>query len=210
MTTKELFEPLQQALAIGFGEGKWLMATAGSSPYLNYELIEKLQLDAAEVRRVAAAAAIKVPHVARVYTRDQLLRADVPNDRIGSRVLRGFNAQRSGDLEIRSCRAERSGADLGDDRWSRDPGWILGPGAHRSAPSLCDRDTTPQSIAPNRSRVLRFGPEFPGVHAGAFQVYGAVRWQCAGHRALASCRPGNASAARLRSDPRLCSTLPGL
>ena len=100
MTTKELFEPIQQALATRFGEGKWLMATAGSSPYLNYELIEKLQLDAAEVRRVAAAAATKVPHVARVYTRDQLLRGDVPNDRIGSRVLRGFNAQRSGDLEI--------------------------------------------------------------------------------------------------------------
>jgi hypothetical protein len=41
-----------------------------------------------------------VPHVARVYTRDQLLRGDVPHDRIGTRVLRGFNAQRSGDLEI--------------------------------------------------------------------------------------------------------------
>jgi hypothetical protein len=41
-----------------------------------------------------------VPHVARVYTRDQLQRGEVPNDRVGSRVLRGFNAQRSGDLEI--------------------------------------------------------------------------------------------------------------
>ena len=100
MTTKELFEPIQQALATRFGHGKWLMATAGSSPYLNYELIEKLQLDASEVRRVAAAAAARVPHVARVYTRDQLLRGEVANDRIGSRVLRGFNAQRSGDLEI--------------------------------------------------------------------------------------------------------------
>ena len=100
MTTAELFEPIQKALASRFGDGKWLMATAGSSPYLNYELIEKLQLDATEVRRVAAAAAAKVPHVARVYTRDQLLRGEVPSDRIGSRVLRGFNAQRSGDLEI--------------------------------------------------------------------------------------------------------------
>ena len=43
---------------------------------------------------------MKVPHVARVYTRDQLLRAEVANDRIGTRVLRGFNARRSGDLEI--------------------------------------------------------------------------------------------------------------
>jgi arylsulfatase A-like enzyme len=100
MTTKELFEPLQQALTDAYGPGRWLMATAGSSPYLNYELIDQLKLDPAEVRRVAAAAVAKVPHVARVYTRDQLLRGDVPNDRIGSRVLRGFNPQRSGDLEI--------------------------------------------------------------------------------------------------------------
>jgi predicted AlkP superfamily pyrophosphatase or phosphodiesterase len=100
LTTTELFQPIQQALATTFGNGKWIMATAGSAPYLNYELIEKLHVDAAEVRRLAAAAAAKVPHVARVYTRDQLLRGDVPHDRIGSRVLRGFNAQRSGDLEI--------------------------------------------------------------------------------------------------------------
>ena len=100
ITSKDLFEPIQQALAARFGEGKWILATAGSSPYLNYELIAKLQLDPVEVRRVAAAAATAVPHVTRVYTRDQLLRGEVANDRIGSRVLRGFNAQRSGDLEI--------------------------------------------------------------------------------------------------------------
>jgi hypothetical protein len=100
MSNKELFNPIEQALAATYGEGKWLMATAGSSPYLNYELIDKLGLDPTEVRRVAAAAATKVPHVSRVYTRDQLLLGNVPNDRIGSRVLRGFNAQRSGDLEI--------------------------------------------------------------------------------------------------------------
>jgi arylsulfatase A-like enzyme len=100
LTTRELFEPIQEALAARFGEGRWLMATAGSSPYLNYDLMEKRELDPSDIRRVAATAAAKVPHVARVYTRDQLLRGEVPNDRIGSRVLRGFNAQRSGDLEI--------------------------------------------------------------------------------------------------------------
>ena len=100
MTTRELFDPIQAALTARFGEGKWLLSTAGSSPYLNYDLMAQLELDASEVRRVAAEAAEKVPHVARVYTRDQLLRGDVPGDRIGSRVLRGFNAQRSGDLEI--------------------------------------------------------------------------------------------------------------
>ena len=100
MTSKDLFDAIQLALTSKFGEGNWLMATAGSSPYLNYALIDKLQLDQTEVRRVAAAAAAKLPHVARVYTRDQLLRGEVPNDRIGNRVVRGFNAQRSGDLEI--------------------------------------------------------------------------------------------------------------
>jgi predicted AlkP superfamily pyrophosphatase or phosphodiesterase len=100
MTTKELFDPIEQALVSRFGDGKWLLATAGSAPYLNYELIAKQQLDPSEVRHVAAVAAAKVPHVARVYTRDQLERGEVANDRIGSRVLRGFNAQRSGDLEI--------------------------------------------------------------------------------------------------------------
>jgi len=100
MTTAELFDPVQAALTKAFGEGKWLLATAGSSPYLDYDLIEQRRLDAADVRRVAAAAVAKVRHVARVYTRDQLLRGEVPNDRIGSRILRGFNARRSGDLEI--------------------------------------------------------------------------------------------------------------
>jgi type I phosphodiesterase/nucleotide pyrophosphatase len=100
ITTKDLFDPLQRALTTQFGEGKWLLATAGSAPYLNYELIDSLKLDAAAVRRVAATAMTQLPHVARVYTRDQLLRGEVANDRIGSRVLRGFNARRSGDLEI--------------------------------------------------------------------------------------------------------------
>jgi arylsulfatase A-like enzyme len=43
---------------------------------------------------------MRAPHVARVYTRDQLMRGEVVGDLIGERVMRGFNAQRSGDLEI--------------------------------------------------------------------------------------------------------------
>jgi hypothetical protein len=59
----------------------------------------QMKIEQAEARAVAAQAAMAVPHVARVYTREQLL-LGVPGDRIGSRVLRGFNPQRSGDLEI--------------------------------------------------------------------------------------------------------------
>jgi hypothetical protein len=100
LTNKELFGTIQAALEARYGAGQWLASTAGSSPYLNLALIETLKLNPEEVRRVAAAAAAAVPHVARVYTRDQLLRGDVGADRIGQRVLRGFNMQRSGDLEI--------------------------------------------------------------------------------------------------------------
>jgi hypothetical protein len=100
ITSASLFGPIQQALADKYGEGKWVLATAGSSPYLNYDLIASSKLDPVDVRRVAAEAAMAVPHVARVYTRDQLQRGEISTDRIAQRVLRGFNAQRSGDLEI--------------------------------------------------------------------------------------------------------------
>ncbi|MEN3338674.1 MAG: hypothetical protein V7647_2350 [Acidobacteriota bacterium] len=97
-----VFDPIQHALEERFGAGKWLLATAGTAPYLNYALMAEKKLDPADVRRVAADAARSAvgAHVARVYTRDQLLRAEVPDDLIGRRVLRGFNASRSGDLEI--------------------------------------------------------------------------------------------------------------
>lgn len=100
MTSKELFGPIESALAAKYGEGKWVLATAGSSPYLDYDLIASRKLDPVEVRRTAAAAAATVPHVARVYTRDQLMLGNAAEDVIGRRVMRGFNAQRSGDLEI--------------------------------------------------------------------------------------------------------------
>ena len=100
MTSADLFDPIQNALSKKFGDGKWILSTAGTSPYLNYELATGRGLDLQDVRRVAAEAAMTAPHVTRVYTRDQLLRGEIAQDRVGQRVLRGFNAQRSGDLEI--------------------------------------------------------------------------------------------------------------
>jgi arylsulfatase A-like enzyme len=94
------FDPIQDALTKRFGSGKWISNTAGSSPYLNYQLIEEKRLDPAEVRRVAGQTIAAAPHVARVYTRDQLLQSQAPSDKFDARVLRGFNARRSGDLEI--------------------------------------------------------------------------------------------------------------
>lgn len=94
------FQPILDALTQKYGQGKWLLSTAGSSPYLNYELIASKKLDLAEVRRVAEQAINTAPHVARVYTWDEMTNGRYPIDRFDERVMRGFHAQRSGDLEI--------------------------------------------------------------------------------------------------------------
>lgn len=97
---EELFTPIEDALRARFGEGKWILSTAGTSPYLNHPLIAEKKLDPAEVRRVAAIAAQSAPHVARVYTREQLLSGEAWPDTIGRRIARSYNLSRSGDLEI--------------------------------------------------------------------------------------------------------------
>ncbi len=95
-----LFGPMQDALRARFGPGQWLLQTAGTSPYLNWNLIREKKLDLGEVERVAAQAIADAPHVARVYTREQLLFGEVPKDKVSERVLRSYNARRSGDLEV--------------------------------------------------------------------------------------------------------------
>ena len=95
-----IFGPMTAALTAHFGEGNWVLDTAGTSPYFNLDLIQQKGLDPAEVRRVAARAVATAPHVARVYTRDELVRGEVQRDAIGEKVVRSFNARRSGDLEI--------------------------------------------------------------------------------------------------------------
>ncbi len=94
------FAPMQEALEKKFGAGKWILSTAGSSPYLNYELIAEKNLLPAEVRKVAAESITNHPNVFRVYTRDQILNGRSAIDRIDERVFRGFNAKNSGDLEV--------------------------------------------------------------------------------------------------------------
>ncbi|HUS06933.1 MAG TPA: alkaline phosphatase family protein, partial [Bryobacteraceae bacterium] len=97
---QDLFVPMQAALERKFGSGNWIVNTAGTSPYLNQQLIASKKLNPADVEREAAESVASLPHVARVFTRRQLQLAQVPPDRISQRVLRGFNDRRSGDLEI--------------------------------------------------------------------------------------------------------------
>ncbi len=96
----DFFAPIQQALDYRFGPGRWIDSTAGSSPYLNYKLIQEKKLNLDEVVRVAARAISSAPHVVRVYPRQQLLTSRGAADIIDARVLRSFYASRSGDMEV--------------------------------------------------------------------------------------------------------------
>lgn len=91
---------INAALTKRFGPGKWIVGGTSVMPYLNYELIAKLKLDPRDVERVAADAAASEPHIARVYTRHDLLTGQVQQDPISRAVSLTFFGPRSGDLYI--------------------------------------------------------------------------------------------------------------
>ncbi|MDA0205745.1 MAG: alkaline phosphatase family protein [Acidobacteria bacterium] len=96
----DFFAPARAALEAKYGPGNWIEATAGTSPYFNYKLMDEQGVDRAEAEDIVAAVMREHPQVARVYTRQQILAGRAAYDAIDSRVLRSFNPQRSGDLEI--------------------------------------------------------------------------------------------------------------
>ncbi len=100
LSAAHLAQHITDALVQRFGPGKWLMPGPANLPYLNLELIQSNKLDPAEVERVAAQAASSEEHIARVYTRHEILTGQVQRDVIGSAVTLGFFGPRSSDLVI--------------------------------------------------------------------------------------------------------------
>ncbi|HKV34299.1 MAG TPA: alkaline phosphatase family protein [Pyrinomonadaceae bacterium] len=69
--------------------------------YFNYNALQRDNVDLEEISKVAAAAALTIPGVARSFTRAQLLRGETSiTDPIERRVVHGFNPARSGDVVI--------------------------------------------------------------------------------------------------------------
>jgi predicted AlkP superfamily pyrophosphatase or phosphodiesterase len=92
---------INQALAKRFGPGDWVVPGGVTMPYFNLKLIEKGNFDRADVERVAAqAAAASSPHIARVYTRSQILSGNLQQDAISQAISAGYYGPRSGDLII--------------------------------------------------------------------------------------------------------------
>jgi hypothetical protein len=90
----------QAALEKKYGAGDWVAGTWDVSVYLNQSLIALRQLDLAEVDRVAAQALRAMPHIARVYTREEIARGEMLQDDIGRLITNGFNVRRGPDIEV--------------------------------------------------------------------------------------------------------------
>ena len=91
---------MTDALVKRFGPGKWLLPGPAATPYLNLDLVQTRKLDAAEVERVAATAAQSDEHIARVYTRHEILSGQVQHDDVGRAVSLSFYGPRSSDLVV--------------------------------------------------------------------------------------------------------------
>ncbi|MEO7650939.1 MAG: alkaline phosphatase family protein [Bryobacteraceae bacterium] len=100
LINKSVQNSVQKALEARFGKGKWILSSAENFLYFDRKLIQDKKLDSAEVQRVAAEGAMNTPHIARAYTREQLLSGNVMDDIISRRVMHGYNPQRGGDLVI--------------------------------------------------------------------------------------------------------------
>ena len=91
-------QKIRDALVKHFGPGEWLLPSSPPMLYLNLDLVHEHKLNAADVERVAAGAALQESHIARVYTRDQLLNGAVQHDDISRAESLGFFGPRSGDV----------------------------------------------------------------------------------------------------------------
>jgi hypothetical protein len=91
---------ITEALNKRFGAGDWLLPGPIATPYLNLKLVDARKLDRGQVEEVAAAAARLEPHIARVYTRTQLMNGMAPQDPISRAVSLSFYEPRSSDLYI--------------------------------------------------------------------------------------------------------------
>ncbi len=92
----------QSALEQRFGKADWLIPGSGETVlYLNAEALKKSQASVDEINQTVCDALLSNPqlHVARVYTRKQLLNG-LTGDFIAQAVMNGFNTRRSGDFFV--------------------------------------------------------------------------------------------------------------
>lgn len=100
MSEKSVLDAIRQGLTAAYGPGDWISGNSGPAPYFNLDLIRQKKLKAADVENTAAEAARNIPHIFRVYTREQLMFGRALEDTVDRCVRNGFNANRASDLFI--------------------------------------------------------------------------------------------------------------
>ena len=91
---------VQAALEKKYGPGNWVAGCYDVLIYLNRDLIAQKKLDVAEVNRRAAEAVLRVPHIARTYTREQILDGGILKDETGRMILNGYHRERGADVQF--------------------------------------------------------------------------------------------------------------
>lgn len=91
---------VQFALVKKYGAGEWVAGAWDLAVYLNQPLIARLKLDLAEVESAAARAIQVLPHVARVYTLEDMKRGWGVRDSVTRKVANGYNLRRGPDVEL--------------------------------------------------------------------------------------------------------------
>jgi hypothetical protein len=100
LSAKEYAGKIADRLSAKFGPGDWFSFDLDGFLYLNYATVARNNADRAEVRRFAAEVARGLPHVARVFNRDDLLRGEAHADALARAVQLGFYGPRSSDLVL--------------------------------------------------------------------------------------------------------------
>ena len=161
-----LVRTVKEALTKKFGEGEWLIPGPIAMPYLNLKLLQERNVERTAAERVVADAAAAFPHIARVYTRTQLLNGDVQRDPISNAVSAGYYGPRSGDLIILQepyYLFEATGTSHGTpyDYDNHVPVIFMGPGIKGG---IYRQHIAPNDIAPTLAEIL--GVERPSGTAG--------------------------------------------
>ncbi|MGH9719370.1 MAG: alkaline phosphatase family protein [Bryobacteraceae bacterium] len=166
MPARIVQDTVQKRLQGKYGEGKWIVNPTEHTLYFNRELIAQKGLDAREVQRVAAEAAVTIPHVARAYTREQLTTGRSMADAAGRRIMNGYHPVRGADLVILlepywifGSRGTTHGTPYVYD--SHVPVIFMGRGIK---PGTYRRQIAPNDIAPTLCAVLEVDP--PSGSAG--------------------------------------------
>jgi hypothetical protein len=92
---------INKALTQKFGSGDWVLAGGDSGIYIDWKVADRNKAGSAEVLRAAAEALVEAPdaHIARVYTRDQLIQG-MQTDFLARAASYGFNEVRGGDIVV--------------------------------------------------------------------------------------------------------------